>query len=330
MRQSLQPLVRPVQIDTQEDPSRVVANAPQLNATSRRLIIDSLSMNSTRAVKADLKVFSDWGGQLPADETEIANFLSDQIQSAGKKYSTVKRYANSLHLWHQMHGLASPVKGTYVRRVLKGMARTQDTRANSAPALIPEHLRQLLSAISLEDVRDYRNYTMFCLAFFGAFRRGELVRLRIDDVIFVDQGMELYIRDSKTNRSGRTETKPIIALPNTPELCPVYQLRRYIDMSGITRGAIFRSVSPKGRQGAGALSDNSFYRILKDALDQSGLSQQGYSPHSFRAGFITEAHRQGKRHHDIKKVSGHRDQKSFERYIREADAFDNHAGALDL
>ena len=142
--------------------------------------------------------------------------------------------------------------------------------------------------------------------------------------------MEIHLPQSKTNRSGNPEVKPIIALPETPELCPVHQLRRYMQMAGISTGAIFRAISPKGRQAAGALKDNSFYWILKQAMDHSGLSEQGYSPHSFRAGFITEAHRQGKRHYDIKKISGHRDQKSFERYIRDADAFHNHAGALDM
>lgn len=330
MSHSLKPTGRARPISNHGDPSRVPASSPELNAESRRLIIDSLSANSARAVKADLTVYRQWGGQLPASEIEIANFLSEQVQRYGKKQSTIKRYANSLHLWHAMQQLSSPVKGLYVTRVLKGIARTQDTRADSAPALTPQHLRQLLGCVELASVRDYRNYTLFCLAFFGAFRRGELVKLRVQDIEFVDQGMKVYIPQSKTNRNGRVEIKPIIALGDTPEICPVFQLRRYIEMTGLSSGAIFRAISPKGRQGAGALSDNSFYWILRQALDQSGLSEEGYSPHSFRAGFITEAHRQGKRHHDIKKISGHRDQKSFERYIREADAFDNHAGALKL
>lgn len=61
-------------------------------------------------------------------------------------------------------------------------------------------------------------------------------------------------------------------------------------------------------------------------LERAGLASQGYSPHSFRAGFITEAHLRGKSDVQIKRVSGHRDQNTFERYIRIADEFENNAG----
>ena len=56
------------------------------------------------------------------------------------------------------------------------------------------------------------------------------------------------------------------------------------------------------------------------------MADCGFSPHSFRAGFITEAHRRGKAAVDIKRVSGHRDQRTFERYIRRTDHFEGHAG----
>ena len=44
------------------------------------------------------------------------------------------------------------------------------------------------------------------------------------------------------------------------------------------------------------------------------------------ANFIAEAHRRGKAAVDIKRVSGHRDQRTFERYIRRTDHFEGHAG----
>src|SRR5690554_3029898 len=44
------------------------------------------------------------------------------------------------------------------------------------------------------------------------------------------------------------------------------------------------------------------------------------------ANFIAEAHRQGKPDVAIKRISGHRDQRTFERYIRRTDEFEDHAG----
>ncbi|WP_444677789.1 hypothetical protein [Halomonas sp. E19] len=56
------------------------------------------------------------------------------------------------------------------------------------------------------------------------------------------------------------------------------------------------------------------------------MTAQGYSPHSFRAGFITEAHLRGKNDLQIKRISAHRDQRTFRSYIRLADAFEDNAG----
>lgn len=71
-----------------------------------------------------------------------------------------------------------------------------------------------------------------------------------------------------------------------------------------------------------------FGNLLKKALQRANLSAENFTTHSFRAGFITEAHLRGKSDLQIKRISGHRDQKTFERYIRLAD--DMHDPGNDL
>ena len=42
----------------------------------------SVAENTVRARKADLKVFVDWGGSLPSNPEEVANFIADQARTS--------------------------------------------------------------------------------------------------------------------------------------------------------------------------------------------------------------------------------------------------------
>src|SRR5690554_817188 len=80
-----------------------------LSAQARRHIANSVSKNTIRGRRADLRVYQRAGGLLPADEFDIANFIADQ-RAQGKKPATLERYLNSLHMWHRYMNLPSPVR----------------------------------------------------------------------------------------------------------------------------------------------------------------------------------------------------------------------------
>ena len=80
----------------------------RLSARARRHIANSVSKNTIRGMRADLRVYQRAGGLLPADEFDIANFIADQ-RALGKKPATLERYLNSLHMWHRYMNLPSPV-----------------------------------------------------------------------------------------------------------------------------------------------------------------------------------------------------------------------------
>ncbi|RDB41814.1 integrase [Halomonas sp. DQ26W] len=276
-------------------------------------------------MRADLRVYQKAGGVLPATETNIANYFSAQ-NSLGKKPATILRYANSLHMWHRYMNLPSPVKTMAVRSILRGIKFSRDTRQSSAPALRLKELHVLLDDLDRKTLHGLRDSALFLLSFYGAFRRSEVVVLACEDIEWRPEGITLTLHYSKTNRSGRIETKSLMRAPPDSVYCPVGMLEQWLAASGITQGAIFRGISPKGRMGAGRMTAHTLYVRMKKALEQAGLTAQGFSPHSFRAGFITEAHLRGKSDLQIKRISGHRDQRTFEHYIRLADAFEQNAG----
>ncbi|WP_231566459.1 site-specific integrase [Litchfieldella xinjiangensis] len=292
------------------------------------MLANSVAPNTVRAMRADLKVYRQAGGRLPATDTEIANYLSQQ-NLLGKKPATLERYANSLHMWHRYMNLPSPVHTMAVRSVMRGIKRTRDMRQASAPALRLEDLLTLLAAMDPNTLHDLRDSAAFALSFYGAFRRSEVVAIGLQDIEWKPQGIIITLHHSKTNQSGRVETKSIRRAAADVPFCPVALLEAWIQASGIQRGAIFRGISLAGRLGAGRMTDHALYTRMKRALKRAKLADKGFSPHSFRAGFITEAHLRGKSDTQIKRVSGHRDQKSFERYIRIADEFEDHAGDWD-
>ncbi|WP_240454230.1 site-specific integrase [Halomonas sp. NO4] len=307
------------------EPGDLTVNQEGLTREARRLLAQSVAPNTVRAMRADIRVYQQAGGPLPATETDIANYLSAQ-NSLGKKPATLERYANSLHMWHRYMNLPSPVKTMAVRSVLRGIKKSRDMRQASSPALRLKELHQMLDVMDQETLHGLRDSTMFLLSFYGAFRRSEIVVIGYEDIEWRPEGIIITLHHSKTNRSGRIETKSLMRAPAGSEYCPVAMLEQWLATSSITKGAIFRRISSNGRLGAGRLTAQTLYTRMRKALKEAGLTSQGYTPHSFRAGFITEAHLRGKSDVQIKRVSGHRDQRTFERYIRIADAFEDNAG----
>ncbi|MNJ27095.1 Phage integrase family protein [compost metagenome] len=59
--------------------------------------------------------------------------------------------------------------------------------------------------------------------------------------------------------------------------------------SGLTEGALFRSIDRWGHLGEQGLNANSLSRLLRQVFLRSGVDPAGYSAHSLRRGFATWA-----------------------------------------
>src|SRR5690606_26795438 len=119
----------------------------------------------------------------------------------------------------------------------------------------------------------------------GAFRRSELVALRLEDLTFSDRGVTVCIRRSKTDieRKGTS-----IGIPNGRYLRPVEAHQRSIAAAGITRGPLFRPVF-HDQSAARSINPCTVSRVLKTYREKASLDATQYGSHSLRAGFITDA-----------------------------------------
>ena len=100
-------------------------------------------------------------------------------------------------------------------------------------------------------------------------------------------------------------------------------------MSGITEGAIFRSVDRYGGTSNRGLSAEAVSLILKERVQAADMEPRNYSGHSLRAGFATSAAQLGMSSWKIRQQTGHASDAMLARYIRDGELFkDNSAGML--
>lgn len=144
------------------------------------------------------------------------------------------------------------------------------------------------------------------IAWYTGERWGAIVRLKIEDVYNQDGSpRELITFRAATRKKrpdGSAETRQVPTHPNLLE-----SLRSYAPGPGSIW--LFPSNEDK------PITWRNAYNILMAASDKAGLSTKGISTHSTRRSFITKLHNKGTATATIKKITGHKDFKSLERYI---------------
>ena len=161
------------------------------------------------------------------------------------------------------------------------------------------------------------------LGFAAALRRSELVALQLSDVVFVDAGLKLIIRHSKTNQEGEGQ---VIAVPSGKVLKPVARLAGWIVVRGRAPGPLFFQIDPQGQRTELAMSDRSVARLIQKYAGFVGLDPEVVGGHSLRAGFLTEAARSRASIAKMQEVSRQKKVDVLLGYVRSAELFENHAG----
>src|SRR5262249_6121238 len=113
----------------------------------------------------------------------------------------------------------------------------------------------------------------------GAFRRSELVSLDIADLEFCDGGLQVTIRESKTDQEGQGAT---IAIVPGSTACPVKAVRTWIETAAILGGPLFRPVTRKGKISSRRLSARAVADLVKSYARRAGLNAANFSGHSLR------------------------------------------------
>lgn len=180
--------------------------------------------------------------------------------------------------------------------IMKPKIRLQEPDA--LPKAIPrEDIELILAAIT--SVRD-RALIMLLLP--TGMRIGELLEVKLEDIVLHDQKILIYI-DSK-NYEGREVYYSADA---------EQALRHWLRNRDKTKRYLFYGRSDK------PLSYVAAWSAMRKTLERAGLVDKGYSPHNLRHTFATDMINAGMRIEVLQQILGHQDIEMTLRYARLSD-----------
>lgn len=315
-----------------------------------RAIQTSLSANTRRAYRAAWRRFVSYCDELGVDPLaaapdDVAKFLARMAsvprssRATTKKgeplaLGTIKILVAAINRKYRDEKRPSPADDPQVASVLRGLGQLLPKQPRQVRALREFDLRGMLRYCDdLARQRPYRtraarDAAALAIGFAGALRRSEICGLRLADVEFMEpHGVLVHIRTSKTDQAGEGQT---VAIPDGALIQPVKRIRAWLDVSGITSGPLLQTVRRGGAIRGRRMHPSDIARIVKRYAEAVGLDPSKYSGHSLRAGFVTSAAIHRARLDKIMEVTRHTSPRTVLRYIRQANAFEDHAGAAFL
>ena len=303
-------------------------NHPMTIPFSNPYIAAATSQNTRRAYQSDIRHFEKWGGTLPAQTDNILIYLQAYATTLNPR--TLSRRLTALKNWHVYQGFPDPTEHPAVSKTLTGIMRVHGKAKDKAPPLLPEHLYKMVICLNEEKtLHASRDNALLQLAFFGAFRRSEVVAIHYEHIEWKDQGIDILIPHSKTDQMNEGR---YCALPyGNEQLCPVHALKQWLDRSGIKKGPVFRRIHSDSRLDEAPLVPLSVSNILKKrALDAGIKEAESFSSHSLRRGLATSASRDGASLPAIMRQGRWKSVNTVIEYIEAAQRFEENAASSVL
>ena len=292
---------------------------------------NSKAINTVRAYKSDFKDFGLFCAQngfksLPSEPKIVSLYLT-YLSTKDAKMSTLKRRLVSIGVIHKLKGHYLDTKHPSIIENIMGIKRRKGSIQKGKKPILINHLKQLIDVIDKqnnEDIKKLRDRSIILIGFSGGFRRNEIVSLDYDDLDFVEEGLKIQIKRSKTDQFGEGLVKALPYFDNS-RYCPVLSLKNWINISKISSDALFRRFSKGSRLSEHRLTDQTVALLIKKYLGLAGIDSKNYSGHSLRSGFATSAAESGAEERNIMAMTGHKSTEMVRRYIKEANLFKNNA-----
>jgi site-specific recombinase XerD len=291
----------------------------------------SKANNTIRAYRSDFKDFSAFCVKnslksLPTDSKIVTLYLT-YLSSKGAKISTLRRRLVSIGVIHKLKGHYLDTKHPIIIENLMGIKRKIGSFQQAKKPILINQLKLIINVIDNEktkEIKKIRDKTIILIGFGGGFRRNELVSINYNDLEMVPEGIKIVIRKSKTDQFGEGMVKGLPYFSNQ-NYCPVLHLKKWLELSNIKTGPIFRRFSKSFKLSENRLTDQSVALLIKYYLGIAGIENKNYSGHSLRSGFATVSAESGADERSIMAMTGHKTTQMVRRYIKEANLFKNNA-----
>lgn len=304
---------------------KIRTNEIEVAHAQQKYIHKATAENTRRAYRSAIKQFELHGGLLPATTEDIARYITGRAHELNPR--TLSLHITALGSWHTYQNLSDPTQSPHIRKLITGIYREHGKPKNKARALHPEDIAKMVTHCKeANTIKSIRDSAIIQIAYFGAFRRSEVVAIKTEHLSFESRGLLITIPKSKTDQSGEGKIK---ALPfGNDKVCPVSAIQEWLQHAGIKEGYVFRPISRWGEIKSGQLKANSINTILKNVAKKSDIEfADQISSHGLRRGFATSAANAGADFAKIKKQGGWSSDETVRGYIEEGELFKENAAS---
>jgi integrase len=290
------------------------------------LVWASLSDETWRSYQSVWKLWQRWCALMNFDprafeEWALALFIA--ANSLTHKPQTIEHHLAALQTISEFSGGDRKISTHLVRRTLRGCKRLYGTKPEQKKALLLPLLRDLLSYVDALPSKNaaIRDGALFSLMFGAALRKSDARNLDIEGIRFLNDGMTLSLRRTKTKQYGDAPAIPVGA-GEFPLTDPVQRMARLLavlpEMKAEKDGRtpVFRGLRGDQSFKAERISHRGIDYILKQYLNTLVPDPELYGTHSFRAGFVTQAKLNGLPDHLIMLVTLHDSTETLGDYTR--------------
>ena len=311
--------------------SEIITNIKSLQQETLLNLQNSKANNTVRAYQSDFNDFGLFCAQngfksLPSEPKIVSLYLT-YLSTKDVKMSTLKRRLVSIGVIHKIKGYYLDTKHPSIIENMMGIKRRKGSIQKGKKPLLINNLKKLINVIDNkknEEIKKLRDRSIILIGFSGGFRRNEIVSLDFEDLEFMQEGLKISLKRSKTDQFGEGSVK---GLPyfDSSQYCPVVSIRKWIEISKINSGALFRRFTKGSKLSDNRLTDQTVALLIKDYLKLAGIESRNYSGHSLRSGFATSAADSGVEERVIMAMTGHKSTEMVRRYIKDANLFKNNA-----
>lgn len=319
-----------------------------LDARAEAAANEAVPANTRRAYELELACFVSWCGRhalevMPAAPKTIRAYLFELADKGrdpadvpkGKPkgpmgYSALTRALSAICRSHRKSGHVSPWNDPVIIESRDTLARLKGTapkRQKRDLGVVGEALLYRVCDLISDDVRGVRDRAMFLVGWQGGGRRqSEIAAARVEHFQSAEGGLHWTIPRSKADQTGKT-LKVALTPASDERYCPVVALRKWLEISKIERGPVFRGVDMvTGEVMGAALAPVGVSRRVQHYVKLLGLDPSHFGGHSLRSGFITSAYKLGRKLPDIMEATGHHGTKEMLGYVRRAGLIEESAG----
>ena len=310
--------------------NELTSDLKSLHEATLNNLKNSKANNTLRAYKSDFKDFGVFCAKhglnsLPTEPKIVSIYLTHL--SKNSKISTLRRRLVSISMVHKLKGHYLDTKHPLIIENLMGIKRVKGSIQKGKKPLLINHLKSIINVIvkqNINEIKKARDKSILLIGFGGGFRRSELISIDHEDLEFVPEGLKIIVKKSKTDQFGEGMIKGIPYFSNS-EYCPVTNLKKWLALSKIQAGPIFRRFTKGCSLSNNRLTDQTVVLLIKNYLNLAGIDSSNFSGHSLRSGFATVAAEFGADERSIMAMTGHKTTQMVRRYIREANIFKNNA-----